>query len=336
MKKDNDLNTKNILIVGMDDFLGLHLVDALLAEGAHIRIYDHSGSDKKTGGWKEFLLSTNVETISHDDRLDALPVDGIYDAVKNTDIVYLLGAPFLEENRKVAGRHLAKPRYEKFMQALNLFLACREAGVSRIVQIVGNAAAGEIYPHLPVEEGYLDMSDLNYEEIRCNIEVLSKNFYKIYGLPIVTVHAQNVFGPRQAGWGKIPAIINQAVKGKRTFHLKGSAAVGKFTYVSDAVQGLILAGSLPGLEGMRFELDTEKEIPYSRLAELIAGKLGLDIKIVFDADQRIGAPPVARNFTDDESHLARALPGWSPKIDLDEGLDRTIEWMRSAAKEDVP
>lgn len=336
MKKDNDLNTKNILIVGMDDFIGLHLVDALLAEGAHIRIYDHSGSDKKTGGWKDILRSTNVETISHDDRSDALPVDGIYDAVKNTDIVYLLGAPFLEENRKVAGRHLAKPRYEKFMQALNLFLACREAGVSRIVQIIGNTAAAEIYPHQSVEDQYLDMSDLNYEEIRCNIEDLSNNFYEIYGLPIVTVHIQNIFGPRQTGWGKIPAIINQAVKGKRIFHLKGSDLTGSFTYISDAVQGLVLAGSLPGLEGMKFELNTEKDIPYSQLAERIAEKLGLDIKIVFDVDQRTGASRSGGNPADNVSYLAHTLPGWSPKIDLDEGLDRTIEWMQSAAKEDVP
>lgn len=332
MTNDKTLYDKKVLLVGMDDFLGIHLVDALLLQGTQIYIYGHPESNNKTGGWEEYLLSTDAKFIPQVETPDHLPVGGIYDVVKNMDVVYHLEGSPVYESRVVGGRHAIKSRYVRFMETLNLLIACREAGVGRIVQVVRNMTIEEKYPDKPVEDSYLDMIDTNYERIKFDTEVLSRNFYETYGLPIVRMDAQSAYGPHQNKREVIPALIDQVIRGKRSVHFKSTNMAMEFTYISDVVEGLILAGVTPGLEGMKFELSNGKKVSYFDLANMIAAKLERDIKVAFDIEEKTEWQSNQNNLLGGKVRVSKKLPGWFPKTHLGDGLMMTINWVKTTTQ----
>lgn len=290
-------------------------------------------NQKKIGTWRNHLLSTNVEIIRHESSSDVLPVGGIYDLIQDADVVYHLWGLLSSGSYQLQNRYAIKSRYTNFMEALNLLLACRETSVSRIVQVSKNIAIEEMRTEEPVEEGYLDLSAMNYEKIQYNIEELSRNFLDIYGLPIVTVRAHYAFGPRQGRREIIPDIIDQMEKGKRTILIKGVNISGEFTYISDVVHGMLLAGSTPQLIGKKFELTTGQKTLYSELANMISVKFGVDVQVVFDAEEKTAEHSSGGNLTRDEADEVHKIPGWAPTVQLDEGLNRMIDWMRRASHE---
>jgi len=332
MTNEKTLYDKKVLIVGMDDFLGVHLVGALLSQRAHVYIYGHPESNNKAGGWGKYLLSIDAKFIPQVETPDNLPIGGIYDVVKNMDVVYHLEGSPVYESPMVGDRYAIKSRYAKFMEALNLLIACREAGVGRIVQVLSNMTVEEKYPDKPVEDAYLDMIDTNYESIKCDTEDLSRNFFEIYGLPIVRMDAQSAYGPHQNKREVIPALIDQVIRGKRSVHFNSTNTAREFTYITDVVEGLILAGITPGLEGMKFELNNGEKVSYFDLANMIAAKLERDIKVAFHVEEKMEWLSSPNNLLGGKVKVSKKLPGWSPKIHLDDGLMMTINWAKTTAQ----
>lgn len=325
-----NLHKKKILIVDMDDFLGIHLVEALLSEGADVRVLDRPKSDKRIGRWREHLPSAGVEIVHHESSSEGLPIGGGYDAVKDADVVYHLWGLYPNEPRKSQAGYALK--YARFMEALNLLLACRESGVGRIVQVIKNTVVEEEHLEKPGEGEYLDLTDMNYENIQFDVVELSGNFHDIYGLPIVTVYVQGAFGPFQEKWEIVPAMIDHLKKGKKDIHIKEMNAAGEFTYISDVVQGLLLAASTPNMEGMKFELRTGQKVLHSELANRIAARLGVEVNVVFDNEEKMVGYSSGDGLTRDDTPESQQMPGWTPKVQLDEGLDRIIDWMNHASK----
>lgn len=325
-----NLNKKKILIVGMDDFLGIHLVEALLSEGADVRILDHPRSDKRMDKWTEHLPSTGVKVVRHESSSEGLPIGGIYDAVKGSDVVYHLWG--LSPNEPCKSQTGYALKYAKSMEALNLLLACREAGVGRIVQVIKNTEMEEKHLEKPGEGEYLDLTDMNYEQIQFDVVDLSGNFHDIYGLPIVTVYVQDAFGPLQEQWEIIPAMIDQVKNGKKNIHIKEMNAAGEFTYISDAIQGLLMAGSTPNMEGMKFELRTGQKVLHSELANRIAARFGVEVNVVFDDEEKMVGYSSGDGLTRAGTAESHQMPGWTPKVQLDEGLNKMIDWMKHASR----
>lgn len=332
MTNDMTLYEKKVLLVGIDDFLGVHLVGTLLSQNAHVYVYGHPKANNKAGGWREYLLSTNAIFIPQVESPNNLPVGGIYDVVKNMDIVYYLEGSSVYEGRMFEDQHAIKSKYTKFMETLNLLIACREVGVRRIVQVTSNITIEEKYPDKHVEDAYLDMIGTNYESIKCDTEELSRNFFEVYGLPIVRMDVQSAYGPHQNKREVIPALIDQALKGKKSIHFKIANKAREFTYISDVVEGLILAGVTPGLEGMKFELSNGKKVSYIDLANIIAAKLERDIKVTFDADEKMDWRSGQNNVLDGKVEGSKGLPGWFPRIQLDDGLMKTINWVKNTTQ----
>lgn len=331
MTNDTTLHDKKVLLVGMDDFLGVHLVGALLSQGAQVYIYAHSEKNR-VGGWGEYLHSTDAKFIFQEEVSDNLPVGGIYEVVKNMDVVYHLEGSSVYEGRIFGDRQVIKSRYVKFMAALNLLIACREAGVKRIVQVASNMTIEDRYPDKPVEDNYLDTINLKYEIIKCDTEELYKNFYEIYGLPIVRMDTQSAYGPHQNKREVIPTLIDQVLKGKKSVHFNSTNTVKEFTYISDAVEGLILAGVTPGLEGMKFVLSNGEKVSYFDLANIVAAKLERDGKVALTVEEKVEWQSSQNNILGGNVKVSNKLPGWTPKINLDEGLNLMIDWVKNTTQ----
>lgn len=315
-----DWKNKTILVTGAGGFIGSQLVEALLSEGARVRAFVHYNSRADPGLLRLLPaeLSERLEVISGDLR----DMQTIYAAVRDCELAYHLGALI---SIPYSYRHPAEVAAVNFMGTLNMLMACRELGTARLV----HTSTSEVYGsarRVPIDEQHPLQGQSPYSASKIGADKLAESFYCSYNLPVVTLRPFNTFGPRQSARAVIPTIITQALSGK-TIHLGNLDTTRDFTYVQDTVRGFLLAGSVAGVEGGVFNLGTGSEIRIGDLAERIALKVGHQVEIVVEPQRlRPGKSEVLRLISD--NRLARDKLGWEPQVSLDEGLDKTIAWMR--------
>ncbi|RJP52187.1 MAG: SDR family NAD(P)-dependent oxidoreductase [Anaerolineaceae bacterium] len=315
-----DWKNQTVLVTGAGGFIGSQLVEALLSEGARVRAFVRYNSRADPGLLRLLPaeLSERLEVISGDVR----DMQTIYAAVRDCELVYHLGALI---SIPYSYRHPAEVASVNFMGTLNLLMACRELGTARLV----HTSTSEVYGsarRVPIDEEHPLQGQSPYSASKIGADKMAESFYCAYNLPVVTVRPFNTYGPRQSARAVIPTIITQALSGK-TIHLGNLDTTRDFTYVSDTVRGFLLAGSVAGVEGGVFNLGTGSEIRIGDIAERIALKVGHQVEIVVEPQRlRPEKSEVLRLISD--NRLARDKLGWEPLIGLDEGLDKTIAWMR--------
>ena len=315
-----DWKNKTVLVTGAGGFIGSQLVEALLSEGAQVRAFVRYNSRGDPGFLKlvPAELSERLEVISGDLR----DKSAIYDAMRDCDLVYHLGALI---SIPYSYRHPAEVAEVNFMGTLNVLMACRELGIARLV----HTSTSEVYGtarRAPIDEEHPLQGQSPYSASKIGADKMAESFYCAYNLPVVTVRPFNTFGPRQSARAVIPTIIMQALVGK-TIHLGNLDTTRDFTYVNDTVRGFMLAGSVVEAEGGVFNLGTGTEIRIGDIAERIALKVGHKVEIMVEPQRlRPEKSEVLRLISDNS--LARVKLGWEPKVSLDEGLDKTIAWMR--------
>ena len=178
----------------------------------------------------------------------------------------------------------------------------------------------------PIDEEHPLQGQSPYSASKIGADKLAESFYCAYNLPVVTVRPFNTYGPRQSARAVIPTIITQALA-QNTIHLGNLDATRDFTFVSDTVAGFMAAAETADVEGSVFNLGTGQEIRIGDVADRIVHMIGKPVQIDVDADRlRPEKSEVMRLISD--NRLAREKLGWSPLISLDEGLDRTIDWIR--------
>ena len=162
-------------------------------------------------------------------------------------------------------------------------------------------------------------------------EHMAHAYHDELGLPTVTVHPFNVFGPGQIGGGAIRAFIEAALAGRDlTIHGDGSQ-IRAWCYVDDMVEATLLCLEHPGAVGHTFNVGNPRAtVTIYDLAQRIKRLTGAGGEIVFQplhyADVELRIPNVEK---------AREVLGFEAKVDLDEGLARTIAWCRSRTLESV-
>jgi UDP-glucose 4-epimerase len=155
-------------------------------------------------------------------------------------------------------------------------------------------------------------------------EHMSHAYHDEFGLPCVTLRPFNVYGPGQIGGGAIRAFIEAAIADRDlTIHGDGSQ-IRAWCYVDDMAQGVLLALERPEAVGQSFNIGNKRSaVTVYDLAHRIHRLSGARGRVVH----------VPRDYVDIELRIpnvdkARELLGFEAKVDLDEGLERTISWYR--------
>jgi UDP-glucose 4-epimerase len=155
-------------------------------------------------------------------------------------------------------------------------------------------------------------------------EHMAHAYHDELALPTVTVHPFNVFGPGQIGGGAIRAFIEAALAGRDlTIHGDGSQ-IRAWCYVDDMVDALLCCLTHPAAVGQAFNVGNPRSaVTIFDLAQRIKRLTGASGEIVFQplhyADVELRIPNVEKG---------RELLGWEPRVELDEGLEKTIAWYR--------
>jgi nucleoside-diphosphate-sugar epimerase len=155
-------------------------------------------------------------------------------------------------------------------------------------------------------------------------EHMAHAYFHEFGLPTCSLRPFNVYGPGQIGGGAIRAFIETVLAGEDIIIHGDGSQIRAWCYVDDLVDALLLVLERPEAVGEVFNVGNQRSVvTIFDLASRIRRLMGADVEIKFrplhytDVEMRI--PNVDK---------ARALLGWEPKVDLDEGLARTIAWYR--------
>jgi nucleoside-diphosphate-sugar epimerase len=155
-------------------------------------------------------------------------------------------------------------------------------------------------------------------------EHLAHNYYKEYGLPTASIRPFNIYGPQQVGQGAIHAFAVRALRGENLVVHNDGAQIRAWCYVDDIVDGVVLALTKPKAVGQAFNIGNPRSVVtvYNLAREIIRlsnSTSRIEFDVVDRADVELRIPSITK---------ARDLLGFEPKVDLEEGLERTIEWYR--------
>jgi NAD dependent epimerase/dehydratase len=311
---------KKVLVTGAGGFIGSQLVERLVAEGASVRAFVHYNSRADPGLLR--LASpeamAKLELVSGDLR----DSDAVRKAVAGCQYIFHLGALVSIPYSYV---HPLEVAQTNVLGTLNILMACRDFEVERLI----HTSSSEVYGtaiRTPIDESHPLQGQSPYSASKIAADKLAESFFCAFRMPVVTVRPFNTYGPRQSARAVIPTIITQALANP-SIELGSLETIRDFTYVDDTINGFLCAATTDTVEGGTFNLGTGTEISIGALTKKVIEKVGRSVEIRVDpARLRPEASEVMRLVSDHS--LAAAQLGWQPAISLDEGLDRTIAWIK--------
>jgi len=310
-----------VLVTGAGGFIGSHLVERLIDEGAQVRTFVRYTSRGDVG-----LLSllpadklAAVQVISGDLR----DVEAVRGAIKGVDTVFHLGALIAIPYSYVHPREVIEVNV---LGTTNVLMAAREYGVRRIV----HTSTSEVYgtaQYTPIDEGHPLQGQSPYSASKIGADKIVESFVRSFELPVATLRPFNTYGPRQSARAVIPTIITQALA-RDEIRLGSLTPQRDLTFVADTVDGFVRMASHGAAVGQEVNIGADATISIGELANKILRIVGRDLPIVTDEQRlRPAGSEVLRLWADNRK--ATALLGWRPQVSLDDGLARTVAWIRA-------
>jgi CDP-glucose 4,6-dehydratase len=208
-----------------------------------------------------------------------------------------------------------------------LLEACRTVGVDRVVVAASDKAYGA-HDQLPYREDFALQPRFPYDVSKAATDLIARSYWHTYGLPVATTRFANIYGGGDRNPSRlIPEAIAAALAGRAPVIRSGGTPERDFLYVEDAVAAyLAISAALPGpAAGEAFNAGGDEPHAVGEVVRLVCRLAGTDV----EPDIRgVGTPDgeIDRQYVD--SSKLRALTGWTPRVGLEEGLRRTIDWYR--------
>lgn len=312
-----------VLVTGGAGFIGSHLVDELLSRRARIKVVDDLSRGK-------------ISNLEHClDRIDFVKGDladarTASEAVKDCDICFHLAA--VVGDVQYMNSHPAET-FRSLLINYNVLDASRKACVERFLYTSSactypvNLQSDEMLAPLREDDmlKFGAMPDSDYGWTKLIGEVQCQAYHQTYGMKIAIVRPFNPYGPREnfdpQDSHVIPALIRKAVLREKPFIIWGDGYQRRaFTYITDLIEGIILAGEKMS-EADPLNLGESNDVSIRDLTQLILKLTGYDTSVVWDETK----PQGVRVRRSEMSKAFRML-GWQPKVSLEEGLSKTIDW----------
>lgn len=312
-----DWSSRKVLVTGAGGFIGSHLAEGLVRQGADVTAFVHyNGSGR--WGWLDDSPLANDMRIYAGDIGDS---ESVADAVNGQDTVFHLAALIAIPYSYSAPRSYVRTNVEG---TLNVIQAARSAGTRRVIHTSTSETYGTAIT-VPIAESHPLQGQSPYSASKIGADMMAESYHRSFGVPIVTVRPFNTFGPRQSARAVIPTIISQLCNGPEV-KLGSLTPTRDLNYVANTVEGFLAAAGPDEAVGEVINLGSNREISIGDLALLIAGLMDRPIEIVTEGQRvRPENSEVERLIAD--SSKAQRLLGWEPRVSLEDGLKETISWV---------
>jgi UDP-glucose 4-epimerase len=300
------------LVTGGAGFIGSNLVRALLERGDDVRVLDNFSTGNRAN-----LAGLDVEIVEGELR----SYERVHNAVRGREIVFHLGA------LGSVPRSVQDPLTSSAVNVegtLNVLLAARDEGVRRVVFSSSSSVYGP-KRDLPVQESAPPDPISPYGVAKLAAERYCVSFSRVYeSFESVVLRYFNVFGPRQSPFSQyaamVPLFITAIAAGEPVTIFGDGEQSRDFTYVANVVDATLRAAQADGASGQIFNVAAGSPASVNTVAETIGRILGKPVERTFE-------PPRPGDIRDSWANVsaAESTLGYTPSVDLELGLRRTIE-----------
>jgi UDP-glucose 4-epimerase len=296
-----------LVVTGGSGFIGSHVVRHLREAGHEVLNIDQNGRDAR--------------------MLDICDIGAVIEAFKAFRPAYVFHLAGVADARDALA-HPVKAVQVNVGGTASVLEAARQAEVKRVIvastcwvaNAMGSGILDETAPFLAEGGGHV------YTTTKIATELLAHDFHKLYGLPFTILRYGIPYGPGMWPGLVLRNFLDNAAAGKPLTIFGDGSASRRFLYVEDLARAHVLAlqevatNQVYNLEGMRF-------VTIKELAEVFA-KLWGPVEITYRPEPtRVGEFQYFRKIL--SSNKAYIELGWEPRVDLEEGVRRTIEWYRT-------
>jgi GDP-L-fucose synthase len=322
---------KRVAVTGAAGFIGSHVVDELLRLGAkpiaivrdrsravHLSHLSGDASEVDPAAARHAVIVREADMQDYDQTIRA-----IADAEIVINCAARVGG--IEYNIKHPGTIFR----ENMQSFLNVMEASRRIGVERVV-VVSSAC---VYPRFctiptPEEEGMRDRpepTNEGYGWAKRMEEFVAQSYAKEFGMRIAIARPYNAYGPRDnfdpQSSHVIPALIRRVMQGEDPLVVWGSGNQSRaFLFATDFARGILEVGEKYAVADP-VNVGTDREVTIRELVAIICSAAKKTPRILFDTTQPEGQP--RRNC---DTTKMRQVIGWEPRVDLEEGIAKTVEW----------
>ena len=319
----------NWLITGGCGFIGLALIRQLLQDDANrIRIIDYlsTGTRDDLAAVCSFTEVPYLEVAVNGDRVElvvadireqevaehvAADIDVIVHLAANTGV-----APSVEDPRTDCDTNV--------IGTLNYLEAARQRGIDRFVFASSGAPIGEVDP--PIHEEMPAHPVSPYGASKLAGEGYCSAYFRSFGVNTVALRFGNVYGPGSLHKSSVVAkFIRLALAGEVLEIFGDGSQTRDFIYIDDLISALMLAATRPGVGGEVFQIASNHETTVDEIARSLVEVLqanGITAPRIVNSEKRVG--DVMRNFSD--TSKARTVLGWTPATELNQGLQKTVDY----------
>ncbi len=308
------------LVTGGAGFIGSHIAARLIAEGHEVRVLDNFSTGARSN---LAAFDGSVDVIEGDMQ----SYERAHTAVQGCEVIFHQAA------LPSVPRSIQDPltsNAANVIGTLNLLLASRDSGVRRVVF----ASSSSIYGAdrtLPKQEERAPMPISPYAVAKLASEGYCRSFSQVYGLETVALRYFNVFGPRQDPLSQyaavIPRFITALLDEERPVVFGDGEQSRDFTYIDNVVDANLRAASAEGVSGQTFNIACGERISLNRLLDEIRGIVGSELEASYLEPRQGDVKHSLADIT-----RAREQIGYEPMVDFNEGLLRTIEFLRERAE----
>jgi nucleoside-diphosphate-sugar epimerase len=308
------LNQK-ILVTGGAGFIGSNLIEELVKRGAKVKVIDNlSVSEENVPFLKKLGVEIFVEDISNFEKIAPLfkGIDGVIHLAAMNRAQRSIDDPLAANKSNIEG-------------TINVLQASKINGIKKFINVSSSSVYGnsKIYPRIENNE---TIPPHPYAVGKLAGEHYTRVYNEIFGLNTLTLRFFSVFGPRQrpdiSYAAVIPKFIDNIVHGKPIVVYGNGDQKRSFTFISDVVEGILLAYKNAKAKGETYNIAAPEEVSINELVneiEIVTGK-----KAIIKYEPPLQADP-EKNTVDITK--ARTKLGFSPKVSLREGLKEITNWL---------
>jgi CDP-glucose 4,6-dehydratase len=314
---------RHVLITGGAGFIGASLALALAQRGARVVVLFRN---RKSSSALGVLHGTELVTSAFGQVTEQPMLEQLLASERISDVFHLAA-------ESLVGAALDSPTntFESNIRGTwSLLEACRRVGVKSIVVASSDKAYGD-HERLPYLETFQLAAQAPYEVSKACADMIAQSYAHTYELPIGVTRCANTYGPGDTNWERlVPGTIRSLLEGNTPVLRSDGTMARDYLFIDDAIAGYLALGQAVAarseLSGAAFNFGTGKAVSVRDMVRWIAASAGQpDFVPQVLAGARTNLEIRRQSLSSDK---ARGLLGWSPKVSLQDGLQRTLAWYR--------